>query len=82
LDPLGSILHEIATPIRQYVRARSDTIRLIVDNLVREEDSLIDADEPVVPLQSAQAQDYTDENWTPEPKDAAPGMAATWSETA
>jgi anaphase-promoting complex subunit 2 len=57
------------------VRARSDTIRLIVDNLVREEDSLIDADEPVVPLQSAQAQDYTDENWTPEPKDAAPGTA-------
>jgi hypothetical protein len=76
LDPQGSILHEVAAPVRAYVRARPDTIRLIVDNLVREEDSLIDADEPVVPLQAAQVQDYSDENWVPEPKDAAPGACA------
>ena len=36
-------------------------------------DSLVDDDEPIRPLQSAQVDDYTDPNWEPEPIDAGPG---------
>ena len=39
-------------------------------------DSLVDDDEPIQPLQSAQVDDYTDPNWEPEPIDAGPGMVS------
>jgi anaphase-promoting complex subunit 2 len=55
---------------------RPDTIRCIVASLVvdgESGDSLVDDDEPIQPLQSAQVDDYTDPNWEPEPIDAGPG---------
>jgi len=55
---------------------RPDTIRCIVASLVvdgESGDSLVDDDEPIQPLQSAQFDDYTDPNWEPEPIDAGPG---------
>ena len=56
-------------------RARPDTIRCIVANLVGDKesgDSLADVDEPVQPLSQVQMEDYSDPNWEPEPIDAGP----------
>jgi len=39
-------------------------------------DSIVDDDEPIQPLQGAQADDYTDPNWEPEPIDAGPGKVS------
>ena len=36
-------------------------------------ESLVDYDEPIQSLQSAQVDDYTDPNWEPEPIDTGPG---------
>lgn len=61
--------------LTQRVRARSDTIRCIVANLVGDKesgDSLADVDEPVQPLSQVQMEDYSDPNWEPEPIDAGP----------
>ena len=43
-------------------------------------DSLVDDDEPIQPLQSAQVDDYTDPNWEPEPIDAGPGTVSSFSQ--
>ena len=43
-------------------------------------DSLVDDDEPIQPLQSAQVDDYTDPNWEPEPIDAGPGTFSSLSQ--
>ena len=59
-------------------RDRPDTIRSIVANLVGDEDSndsLVDENEPIQPLQQQEAEDYSDPNWEPEPIDAGPGMS-------
>ena len=34
---------------------------------------MVDENEPIVPLQQPQADDYSDANWEPEPIDAGPG---------
>ena len=57
-------------------RERPDTIRSIVANLVGDDDSgdsLVDESEPIQPLQHADAENYSDPNWEPEPIDAGPG---------
>ena len=62
---------------------RPDTIRCIVASLVvdgESGDSLVDDDEPIQPLQSAQVDDYTDPNWEPEPIDAGPGAFSSFSQ--
>ncbi|KAF5336227.1 hypothetical protein D9758_014343 [Tetrapyrgos nigripes] len=72
VDPPGVLLFKVADPIR---RERPDTIRCIVSNLVGDDDSgdsLVDESEPIVPLQQADTEDYTDPNWEPEPVDAGP----------
>lgn len=59
------------------LRDRPDTIRSIVANLVGDDDggdSIVDDNEPIVPLQQPELEDYTDPNWEPEPIDAGPGM--------
>jgi hypothetical protein len=58
---------------------RPDTIRNIVASLVGEgdddsEDSLVDENDPVQPLQQPEVDDYYDPNWEPEPIDAGPGI--------
>ncbi|RPD62311.1 hypothetical protein L226DRAFT_532671 [Lentinus tigrinus ALCF2SS1-7] len=75
LDPPGVLLYKVADPIRKYLRERPDTIRCIVANLVGDgesEDSIVDENEPIQPLQQRQADDYNDPNWEPEPIDAGP----------
>jgi len=60
-------------------RDRPDTIRSIVANLVGDEDSndsLVDENEPIQPLQQQEAEDYSDPNWEPEPIDAGPGVSS------
>jgi len=59
-------------------RERPDTIRNIVASLVGEGDgesgdALVDDNDPIQPLQHAEAEDYSDPNWEPEPIDAGPG---------
>ncbi|KAI9465102.1 ubiquitin-protein ligase [Lactarius psammicola] len=79
IDPPGVLLFKVADPIRRYLRDRPDTIRCIVASLVvdgESGDSLVDDDEPIQPLQSAQVDDYTDPNWEPEPIDAGPDFRA------
>ncbi|KAF8264772.1 ubiquitin-protein ligase [Lactarius quietus] len=79
IDPPGVLLFKVADPIRRYLRERPDTIRCIVASLVvdgESGDSLVDDDEPIQPLQSAQVDDYTDPNWEPEPIDAGPDFRA------
>jgi anaphase-promoting complex subunit 2 len=59
-----------------FSRERPDTIRSIVANLVGDDDTgdaLVDENEPVVPLQQPELEDYGDPNWEPEPIDAGPG---------
>jgi anaphase-promoting complex subunit 2 len=76
IDPQGVLLHQVAEPIRRYLRNRPDTIRIIVASLVGDNDlgqSLIDDNEPIQPLQVAHAEDFSDPEWTPEPRDAPPG---------
>jgi anaphase-promoting complex subunit 2 len=60
-------------------RDRPDTIRCIVASLVGDEDSgdsLVDENEPIQPLQAAEAEDYSDMNWDPDPIDAGPDFRA------
>ncbi|KAF9474205.1 hypothetical protein BDN70DRAFT_334409 [Pholiota conissans] len=75
IDPPGVLLFKVADPIRRYLRERPDTIRSIVANLVGDDDTgdaLVDENEPVVPLQQPEFEDYGDPNWEPEPIDAGP----------
>ncbi|KAA1469713.1 hypothetical protein DENSPDRAFT_864325 [Dentipellis sp. KUC8613] len=75
IDPPGVLLFKVADPIRRYLRERPDTIRCIVASLVGDGESgesLVDDNEPIQPLQSAQIDDYMDPNWEPEPIDAGP----------
>ncbi|KAJ8481473.1 hypothetical protein ONZ45_g15310 [Pleurotus djamor] len=75
VDPPGVLLFKVADPIRRYLRERPDTIRSIVANLVGDDDggdSLVDESEPPRPLQLADADEYIDVNWEPEPVDAGP----------
>ncbi|KII90894.1 hypothetical protein PLICRDRAFT_137424 [Plicaturopsis crispa FD-325 SS-3] len=79
IDPPGVLLYKVADPIRRYLRDRPDTIRSIVASLVGDGesgDSLVDENEPIVPLQQAEIEDYTDPNWEPEPVDAGPDFRA------
>ncbi|KAJ7583017.1 hypothetical protein C8J56DRAFT_956338 [Mycena floridula] len=83
IDPPGVLLFKVADPIRRYLRDRPDTIRCIVSNLVGEDDgeggggdSLVDENEPIVPLQQPDVEDYSDMNWDPEPVDAGPDFRA------
>ncbi|TFK66693.1 hypothetical protein BDN72DRAFT_771609 [Pluteus cervinus] len=79
VDPPGVLLFKVADPIRRYLRERPDTIRNIVANLVGDDDtgdSLVDENEPIQPLQQADAEDYSDPNWEPEPIDAGPDFRA------
>ncbi|KAI0269951.1 ubiquitin-protein ligase [Gloeopeniophorella convolvens] len=79
IDPPGVLLFKVADPIRRYLRDRPDTIRCIVASLVvdgESGESLVDDDEPIQPLQSAQVDDYVDPNWEPEPIDAGPDFRA------
>ncbi len=76
IDPPGVLLYKVADPIRKYLRERPDTIRCIVASLVGDGesgDSLVDENEPILPLQQRQADDFVDPNWEPEPIDAGPG---------
>jgi anaphase-promoting complex subunit 2 len=84
IDPPGVLLHQVAEPIRRYLRARPDTIRVIVAALVGDTRELGDresilhqllADENGTPqpLQTVKAEDYDDPHWVPEPKDAPSG---------
>ncbi|KAJ7814071.1 hypothetical protein B0H13DRAFT_2242786 [Mycena leptocephala] len=75
VDPPGVLLFKVADPIRRYLRARPDTIRSIVANLVGDDDSgdsLVDENEPIQPLQQLETEDYNDAHWDPEPIDAGP----------
>ncbi|KDQ62714.1 hypothetical protein JAAARDRAFT_30609 [Jaapia argillacea MUCL 33604] len=75
IDPPGVLLFKVADPIRRYLRERSDTIRCIVASLVGDGesgDSLVDENEPIQPLQTAEVEDYADPHWEPEPIDAGP----------
>jgi len=73
---------------RQYGSDRPDTIRCIVTDLVRGagggsgedgdgEESLVDENEPIQPLQQQEVDNYTDPNWEPEPKDAGPSESCS-----
>ncbi|KIK83953.1 hypothetical protein PAXRUDRAFT_832015 [Paxillus rubicundulus Ve08.2h10] len=80
VDPPGVLLFKVADPIRRYLRDRPDTIRCIVASLVGDGesgDSLVDDNEPVVPLQQQEIENYGDPDWTPEPIDAGPDFRAS-----
>ncbi|KIJ17647.1 hypothetical protein PAXINDRAFT_72256 [Paxillus involutus ATCC 200175] len=80
VDPPGVLLFKVADPIRRYLRDRPDTIRCIVASLVGDGesgDSLVDDNEPVVPLQQQEIENYGDPEWTPEPIDAGPDFRAS-----
>ncbi|SCZ98465.1 BZ3500_MvSof-1268-A1-R1_Chr7-1g09159 [Microbotryum saponariae] len=74
LDPQGVLLSRIADPIRQYLRAREDTIRCIVSSLIEEGNELVKelAISGAKPVQDAkdEAENYNDPKWTPDPIDA------------
>ncbi|KAL0961464.1 hypothetical protein HGRIS_006408 [Hohenbuehelia grisea] len=75
IDPPGVLLFKVADPIRRYLRERPDTIRSIVANLVGDDDSgdsLVNENEPIHPLQQTEVEDYTDQQWEPDPIDAGP----------
>ncbi|RXW21342.1 hypothetical protein EST38_g4511 [Candolleomyces aberdarensis] len=79
VDPPGVLLFKVADPIRRYLRERPDTIRCIVASLVGDEDSgdsLLDDNEPIVPIQQPEVEDFTDATWVPEPIDAGPEFKA------
>lgn len=64
------------------VRDRPDTIRCIVASLVGDgesEDSLVDENEPIQPLQQPEMENYSDPDWSPEPIDAGPDFRASKS---
>lgn len=64
------------------VRDRPDTIRCIVASLVGDgesEDSLVDENEPIQPLQQPEMENYSDPDWNPEPIDAGPDFRASKS---
>ncbi|KAF8843343.1 hypothetical protein BDN67DRAFT_988510 [Paxillus ammoniavirescens] len=80
VDPPGVLLFKVADPIRRYLRDRPDTIRCIVASLVGDGesgDSLVDDNEPVVPLQQQEIENYGDPEWMPEPIDAGPDFRAS-----
>ncbi|TFK52323.1 ubiquitin-protein ligase [Heliocybe sulcata] len=79
VDPPGVLLYKVADPIRRYLRDRPDTIRCIVADLVGDGEngtSLVDDNDPLVPLVSRDVEDYTDVTWEPEPLDAGPDFRA------
>ena len=64
------------------VRDRPDTIRCIVASLVGDgesEDSLVDDNEPIQPIQQPEMENYSDPEWNPEPIDAGPDFRASKS---
>ncbi|KAJ8593951.1 hypothetical protein M405DRAFT_809991 [Rhizopogon salebrosus TDB-379] len=82
IDPPGVLLFKVADPIRRYLRDRPDTIRCIVASLVgdgKSEDSLVDENEPIQPLQQPEMENYSDPDWNPEPIDAGPDFRASKS---
>ncbi|KAG1780495.1 hypothetical protein EV702DRAFT_1193970 [Suillus placidus] len=82
VDPPGVLLFKVADPTRRYLRDRPDTIRCIVASLVGDGesgDSLVDENDPILPLQQPEMENYSDPEWNPEPIDAGPDFRASKS---
>ncbi|WVQ72144.1 hypothetical protein IAR50_001689 [Cryptococcus sp. DSM 104548] len=79
LDPPGVLLHSVALPIRQHLLQRPDTIKCIVETLVNGEQLQDENDGGLIGEGDAEAEDFSDPRWEPEPVDAAPEFRSTKS---
>ncbi|KAI9139125.1 hypothetical protein BKA69DRAFT_1030788, partial [Paraphysoderma sedebokerense] len=74
LDPSGIVLDKIATPIRQYLRDREDTVKCILTSLLDETqgdlfEELGKGGEIEMDADDLHIDNFDDDNWQPDPID-------------
>lgn len=75
LDPQGVLLHQVAKPIREHLRARPDTVKCIVASLVEGEELQDETGAPaglIDDIADDDVEDFSNPDWVPEPLDADP----------